>query len=108
MPAGAGTDMSQFCAHLRVPMRYYPGHARDLRIEGSTTLECALDANDRIQTCWIVSETPPHEEFGLAGLQVACRLLSVRAPAAWTPFHVDGDMRPHVRAPLDFRLNESH
>ena len=107
MPAGPGTDMAQFCSRLREPVHYYPGHARDLHIEGSASLECALNADNRIQTCWVLSETPAHEEFGLAGLKVMCRALNA-PPTVWARFHVDGDARPHIRAPANFRLNEQH
>jgi TonB family protein len=105
VPAGTGTQMAQFCARLREPVRYYPEHARDLHIEGVATLECALDPAGHVQTCWIISETPPHEEFGLAGQRIMCRVINSPAPSSWSRFHVDGDTRPHIRAPLNFRLN---
>jgi len=105
MPVGAGTDMAPFCARLGSQTHYYPNHARDRHIEGSATLECALNADSHIETCWIVSETSSNEEFGVAGLQIMCRVLNA-PPSVWTRFGVDGDRRQHLRAPLNFHLNE--
>lgn len=67
-------------------------------------LECALDSTNHIETCWLLSETPQNESFGQAAMYLAChvRLTAVRDPSR--AFHVDGDARPHLQFPMNFRL----
>src|SRR6185312_104735 len=76
MPAGPGVDMAALCAHVDLSGRshFYPDHARDHHIEGQTMLECALDATNHIETCWLLSETPPNDNFGQAAMNLSCHV----------------------------------
>jgi len=96
--------MARLCASVDLHRHFYPAHARDHDIEGQAMLECALDSTNHIETCWLLSETPPNESFGQAAMYLACR---VRPTAVGDPsraFHVDGDARPHLQFPMNFRL----
>jgi len=104
MPAGPGVDMTQLCARVDMHGHYYPEHARDRNIEGQAILECALDSNNRIETCWQLSETPPDENFGRSAMYLACRVRPRSAQDMSRAFRVEGDARMHMQVPMNFRL----
>jgi hypothetical protein len=97
--------MARFCTHVNLDSRFYPAPAFERGIEGVAVLECALDGDNRPETCWLLSETPQGQNFGPAGLRLAC-MVRARHPMqdVSRAFRVDGDARPHLRMPTNFRL----
>jgi hypothetical protein len=104
MPAGAGIDMVRLCARVDLNRHFYPAHARDHDIEGQAMLECALDSTNHIETCWLLSETPPDESFGQAAMYLSGHIRPTPVHDPSKAFHVDGDAQPHLRFPMTFRL----
>lgn len=59
-------------AWLRRPVGDFPEKAQRLGVEyGEVQLECPVDAEGRIASCWILSETPTGAGFGQAALEGA-------------------------------------
>lgn len=77
--------------------RFYPSRAASDGTEGSSTIECTVQANGRLTDCSVVSESPAGAGFGRAHVQLASRFqmrpqtrdgapvggARVRIPIAW-------------------------
>lgn len=52
-------------------MRAYPDRAIDLRIAGSVSLNCLVEANGTVSGCAVASETPAGQGFGRSAQQLS-------------------------------------
>jgi len=72
-PTPAGPPMVTNPRWLQTPhdlARYYPARALQAEVEGSATLDCAVDAGGRL-ACNVVSETPANWGFGQAAIRIS-------------------------------------
>lgn len=53
------------------PARYYPEKAQIAHVEGSATIDCAVNAASTLEDCRVVSETPEGWGFGVAALKMS-------------------------------------
>jgi protein TonB len=72
-----GTDMAGL----------YPPRALDNEVEGSVTIDCAINGSGRIKACDIISETPKGYGFGKATVTAFLKYAAVK------PSSVDGQLR---------------
>lgn len=82
---GAGSGSGGRARFLKGPTRrqiiaHYPPAARAARLDGQAELLCHVRADQRLDGCRILRETPPGHGFGAAGVAVAEAAFRFRPP----------------------------